>query len=115
LRNAKSEPLTTPTPLPIFRLRQVVTSAVVWDGQTLVLSGGSMAFDDVGEKLTPEISGQKGATRLLRPNAPSPQRKSLLVFVTPTIIDPAGNRVHSPEDMPIRKNSVPPQKASSTK
>ena len=85
-----------------------------WDGQTLVLSGGSTAID-VGERTTPEVSGQKGATRLLRGNAATRQRKSLLVFVTPTVIDPAGNRVHSPEDFPIRKNSVPPQKPATAK
>ncbi|HON07504.1 MAG TPA: hypothetical protein PLW02_05315, partial [Verrucomicrobiota bacterium] len=32
-------PLVEPTPLPKFRLRQVVTTAVVWDGQTVVLGG----------------------------------------------------------------------------
>src|SRR4051812_18724973 len=28
-----------PTPLPRFRVRQVATSAIVWDGQTVVLGG----------------------------------------------------------------------------
>jgi hypothetical protein len=28
-----------PTPLPRFRVRQVTTSAIVWDGQTIVLVG----------------------------------------------------------------------------
>ncbi|KAB2648685.1 MAG: type II and III secretion system protein, partial [Verrucomicrobia bacterium] len=28
-----------PTPLPKFRIRQVTTSAIVWDGQTIVLGG----------------------------------------------------------------------------
>jgi hypothetical protein len=37
-------------------------------------------------------------------------RKGLLIFVTPTIIDPAGNRVHSEEEMLQRSNSLPPQK-----
>lgn len=31
------------------------------------------------------------------------------VFVTPTIIDPAGNRVHAAEQMPFRESSVPSQ------
>src|SRR4029077_11221428 len=32
-------PLTAQLPLPRFRLREVVTSAIVWDGQTVVLGG----------------------------------------------------------------------------
>src|SRR6185436_12569899 len=36
---AAASPLPQTTPLPIFRLRQVVTSAIVWDRQTVVLGG----------------------------------------------------------------------------
>ena len=36
-------------------------------------------------------------------------KHNLLIFVTPTIIDPAGNRVHNDEDMPFAKTSIPPQ------
>ena len=32
-------PLTSVLPLPHFRVRQVTTSAIVWDGQTVVLGG----------------------------------------------------------------------------
>jgi len=32
-----------------------------------------------------------------------------MIFVTPTIIDPAGNRVHSEEEMPFAKSSIPTQ------
>jgi hypothetical protein len=34
-----------------------------------------------------------------------------MIFVTATIIDPAGNRIHSEEDMPFAKASVPSQPA----
>ena len=34
---ANNQALTQPTPLPKFRLRQVATTAMVWDGQTVVL------------------------------------------------------------------------------
>ncbi|HWY78615.1 MAG TPA: hypothetical protein VN281_23575, partial [Verrucomicrobiae bacterium] len=36
---ANSAPVTAQLPLPHFRLRQVVTSAIVWDAQTIVLGG----------------------------------------------------------------------------
>jgi type II secretory pathway component GspD/PulD (secretin) len=38
-------------------------------------------------------------------------KENLLIFVTPTIIDPAGNRVHSDEDLPFAKTGIPPQPA----
>src|SRR6185436_4088474 len=34
-----SAPISVPTPAPHFRLRQVTTSVIVWDGQTIVLGG----------------------------------------------------------------------------
>jgi general secretion pathway protein D len=89
-------PFTSATPLPIFRLRQVRASAVVWDGQTVVLGPGSVEVEDKSQH------DAKGAARKIR--------KHLLVFVTPTIVDPAGNRVHSDEELPFRQNAVPPQK-----
>jgi type II secretory pathway component GspD/PulD (secretin) len=82
--------------LPIFRTRQVVASATVWDGQTVVVGVGSVEV---------ERKPEPGATGL-----PKRIRKSLFVLVTPTIIDPAGNRVHAPEDMPFANQAVPLQK-----
>lgn len=91
-----------PHPLPIFRVRQVVSSAVVWDGQTLVLEGGAATYETPGKSKLP--------AGIAAPPAAASPRKRLLIFVTPTLIDPAGNRVHSPEEM-LSKNAVPPQKA----
>jgi hypothetical protein len=53
-------------------------NAVLWDGQTMVLMA-----------------------------QPSPVR-TLVAFITPFIIDPAGNRVHQPGDLPD-PNSIPEQ------
>ena len=35
--------------------------------------------------------------------------KQLLVFVTATIVDPAGNRVHSDDALPFNPSTIPPQ------
>jgi hypothetical protein len=32
-----------------------------------------------------------------------------MIFVTATIVDPAGNRVHSDDELPFAQASVPPQ------
>ena len=49
--------------------------------------------------------------RLFRSESSSTFKKNLMIFVTPTIIDPAGNRYHSEEEMPFNPNSIPPQRA----
>ena len=36
-------------------------------------------------------------------------RNDILVFVTATIVDPAGNRVHSEDDLPFAQKGIPPQ------
>jgi general secretion pathway protein D len=102
-------PLIQEQPLPIFRLRQVVTSAVVWDGQTIVLGG--LISDNVNKTKdkVPVLGDMPLFGRLFRSEAYSTQKKNLLIFVTPTIIDPAGNRVHTEEEMPFAQAAIPPQ------
>ena len=106
---AAANPLTTTTPLPIFRLRQVVTSAIVWDGQTVVLGG--LISENVTKRKdkVPLLGDLPFLGRFFRTESSSTQKKNLLIFVTPTIIDPAGNRVHAEEDLPFAQNAVPRQ------
>jgi beta-lactamase regulating signal transducer with metallopeptidase domain len=85
-------PLTAVLPLPHFRLRQVATSAIVWDGQTVVL-GGLIPMQTTNQ--SPVILNLPGVAKLF----PDGHEQALLIFVTPTIIDPAGNRVHTDEEL----------------
>jgi type II secretory pathway component GspD/PulD (secretin) len=82
-------------PLPVFRTRQMTTSANVWDGQTIVLGNFSDQMLDVPTNLkgAPKASGKR-------------QSKQLLVFVTPTIIDPAGNPANKDMGIPSRLDSL---------
>ncbi len=87
-------------PLPIFRNRQIVSRATVKDGHTLVLAGGSSHF------YANPIRGQA-----LQPGTKVPTNAApthLLIFVTPTLIDPAGNRINPPEDIPPGAPAQPP-------
>jgi len=90
-----SLPITAPLPLPHLRVLQLPThSAIVWDGQTLVLgrSGETHASD------VPVFGGDQPLVgRLFRSE---PKDKDFIIFLTPTIIDPAGNRVHSSDESP---------------
>jgi len=96
-------------PLPRFRTRQVVTSCIVWDGQTVVLGG--LLSEDVQKTKdkVPFLGDLPLFGRLFRSEATRTRKKNLLIFVTPTIIDPPGNRVHTPDSLPYDPNTVPPQ------
>jgi beta-lactamase regulating signal transducer with metallopeptidase domain len=83
-------------PLPKYRERKITTTAVVWDGQTLVL--GNFSVETITMK--PDGTGKAEVSN---------EKKRLFVFVTPTIIDPAGNRVHTEDEMPFARDAVPPQ------
>jgi type II secretory pathway component GspD/PulD (secretin)/tetratricopeptide (TPR) repeat protein len=108
--NATANPLTQTTPLPIFRLRQVVTSAVVWDGQTVVLGGLISENVTKTKDKVPVMGDLPWVGRFFRSESSMTMKKNLLIFVTPTIIDPAGNRVHSEEELPFARTTIPEQK-----
>ena len=88
-------------PLPTFRVRQVTTSCSVWDGQTVVLGG--LISDDVAKSKdkVPFLGDLPFIGKLFRSEASQTKKKNLVIFVTPTIIDPAGNRAHRDEDLPF--------------
>jgi general secretion pathway protein D len=107
--NTVGTPIQSQLPLPIFRSRQVVTSCNVWDGQTVVL-GGLLAEDVQKQKdKIPVLGDLPLVGRLFRSESSLTKKKNLVIFVTPTIIDPAGNPVHRMDNLPYDPNSVPPQ------
>jgi general secretion pathway protein D len=89
----------------------VTTSAIVWDGQTVAL-GGLIAEDNVKSRdKVPVLGDLPVLGRLFRSENSRTVKKNLMIFVTATIVDAAGKRVHDPENMPFDPNSVS-QKAS---
>ncbi|MGY8656422.1 MAG: type II secretion system protein GspD, partial [Verrucomicrobiia bacterium] len=104
-------PLTSVLALPRFRVRSVVTSAIIWDGQTIVL-GGLLSEDvrNIKDKI-PVLGDLPILGRLFRSESKSTSKKNLIIFVTPTIVDPAGNRVNTDEELPFGMNPIPPQPA----
>jgi type II secretory pathway component GspD/PulD (secretin) len=98
-----------PTVLPKFRVRQVVSTVNVWDGQTVVL-GGLIAdqVTSIKDKV-PFLGDLPFLGRFFRSESKNTQKKNLVIFVTPTIIDPAGNRMHSEDEMPFAQTSFPSQ------
>ena len=98
-----------PTVLPRFTVRQVASSVNVWDGQTVVLGGLlSESVATIKDKV-PFLGDLPIAGVLFRNESKTTQKKNLLIFVTPALIDPAGNRLHSEDEMPFAKESFPVQ------
>jgi general secretion pathway protein D len=104
--------ITSVLPLPHFRLRQVVTSVTVWDAQTVVI-GGLMSDSIANTKDSVPVLGDLPLVgRLFRSEASQKAKKNLMIFVTPTIINPDGTRYHSDDEMPFAQNSPVTQRAS---
>ena len=82
-------------PQPIFTSRNVTTSIVIWDGQTVVMGGL------IREELTtikdkiPILGDIPLLGWLFRSEGQYSQKKNLLIFVTARLVDPAGRPIHS--------------------
>jgi type II secretory pathway component GspD/PulD (secretin) len=92
-------------PLPRVRKEQMASTVSVRDGQTLVL--GSVVSER--SETLPVLGTLPGFGPLFRSDSTNAQKRNLLIFVTPTIIDPAGNRVHVDDEMPFARERVPAQ------
>ncbi|HAV62909.1 MAG TPA: hypothetical protein DCY13_11160 [Verrucomicrobiales bacterium] len=105
--NTVGAPISSTTPLPKFRLRQVATSVNVWDGQTVVIGGLlSETVTKIKDKV-PVVGDLPWIGRLFRSESQNNVKRNLLIFVTPTIIDPAGNSVHAEDEMPFAQQRLP--------
>jgi len=103
-----------PTILPRFTVRQVITTVNIWDNQTVVL-GGLISSQVVNTKdKVPLLGDLPLAGRLFQSQSKTSQKKNLMIFVTATMVDPAGNRVHSDDELPFAQSSIPPQEPGVT-
>ena len=108
--NTVGLPITAQLPLPHFRARTITTSAIVWDGQTVVLGGLISENVTKIKDQVPVLGDIPFLGRFFRSEATTATKKNLLVFVTPNIIDPAGNYVHNRDNLPYDPQAIPPQK-----
>ena len=98
-----------PTILPNFTVRQVVTTVNVWDGQTVVIGGLISSQQQSTKDKVPVLGDLPLVGGLFRSQSKHAVKKNLMIFVTATIVDPAGNRVHSPDEMPFAQSTTPEQ------
>jgi general secretion pathway protein D len=96
-------------PQPRFRMAQITSAVNVRDGQTLVLGGLVSERIRTIKDAVPVLGDLPLLGRLFRSESKNTQKRNLLVFITPTIIDPAGNRVHAAKKIPSSRDGKPPQ------
>ncbi len=86
-------------PQPVFASRNVQTSIVIWDGQTVVM-GGLMRERLVTIKDKVPILGDIPLIgRLFRTEGSRSRKENLLIFVTARLVDPAGKPIHRADAM----------------
>lgn len=103
-----------PTILPRFTVRQVITTVNIWDNQTVVLGGLVSSTVSSTKDKVPVLGDLPLAGKLFQSQSKITQKKNLMIFVTATMVDPAGNRVHSDDELPFAQSSIPPQEPGVT-
>jgi type II secretory pathway component GspD/PulD (secretin) len=98
-----------PLVLPDFAVRQVVTTVNIWDNQTIVLGGLISSTTSSTKDKVPVLGDLPGIGVLFQSSSKEVDKKNLMIFVTATIVDPAGNRVHSDDELPFAQTGIPEQ------
>lgn len=98
-----------PVVLPDFTVRQVVTTVNIWDNQTVVIGGLISSSTASTKDKVPMLGDLPGVGVLFQSSAKMVTKKNLMIFVTATIVDPAGNRVHSDDELPFAQTAIPEQ------
>ncbi len=102
---------TIPVPLPEFTVRQLVSTVNVWDNQTVALGGLITSQVQSINDSVPVLGDIPLVGRLFQSKSKSTVKDNLMIFVTSTIVDPAGSRVHSDDELPFALTGVPVQPA----
>jgi len=94
-----------PMVLPKFNVRQMTATLNLWDDQTAVVGG--MRVKNTIKDRTPVLGSVPLVGRMFR--SQHTNETEILVFITATIVDPAGNRMHKEDELPFAQKSFPPQ------
>ena len=98
-----------PVVLPDFTVRQVVTTVNIWDNQTVVIGGLISSTVQSTKDKVPVLGDIPLMGRLFQSQSKNTIKKNLMIFVTATIVDPAGNRVHTDDELPFAQTAIPAQ------
>ena len=98
----------TAQPMPRIRTRTLNVNCVVWD-QTVLAVGGliSETVTTTRDKV-PYFGDLPFVGRVFRGRGRNSKKKNMVIYVKPTIIDPAGNKKNNPSQMPFARTVAPP-------
>ncbi|MGD9612554.1 MAG: hypothetical protein AB7V22_06585 [Kiritimatiellia bacterium] len=93
-------------PQPVFTSRNVTTSIVIWDGQTVVMGGLIREELTTIKDKVPILGDIPLLGWLFRSEGQYSQKKNLLIFVTARLVDPAGRPIHSEGSMAMPGSGI---------
>ena len=97
------KPQSAVTPNPNFLQVATTNNVTLWEGQTAVLSGLIYERSNRVKDKIPVLGDLPLLGRLFRSETTTYQKCNLIIFVTPTLVDPAGNQIQSDaEPHPVR-------------
>ncbi len=97
------------TPSPVIRTNKASGSGLLWDGQTLVLGMGVVTNTQRWSDKVPVLGDIPVLGRLFRSSGTNVVPRQRFVLITPTIIDPAGNRINTSDKPPFNPDTIPSQ------
>lgn len=107
--SANANYIQIPVVLPEYTVKQVVTTVNIWDNQTIVIGGLISSSTASTKDKVPVLGDVPLVGNLFQSSSKSVVKKNLMIFVTSTIVDPAGNRVHSDDELPFAQAAIPTQ------
>ena len=93
-------------PQPIFTSRNVTTSIVIWDGQTVVMGGLIREELTTIKDKVPILGDIPLLGWLFRSEGEYSTKKNLLIFVTARLVDPAGRPIHTGDSMAMPGSGI---------
>ncbi|MCC7518225.1 MAG: hypothetical protein IT578_03460 [Verrucomicrobiae bacterium] len=98
---ANSTQFTFTIPQPVFNKRQITTSVIIWDGQTVVLGGLIREDTTKTNDKIPLLGDIPLLGRFFQSKVDSSSKRNLIIFLTARIVDPSGKPVREFTDARI--------------
>ena len=94
-------------PMPRIRTRTLNVNCVVWDQTVLALGGLIAETVQTTRDKVPYLGDLPFVGRLFRGKGRNSKKKNMVIYVKPTIIDPAGRKKNNPNQLPFVRTPAP--------